>query len=105
MRGFQYYRARCDSSKTPWNNTEIWKWGGKGVVGQVYLRFGAIATFAIPLEPARKDDSNGIEHSVIAPKPMELPPNMEMGGKRLGGPRAFEFWYYCKVLYSMEPAR
>ena len=32
---------------------------------------------------------------------MELPPNMEMVGERLDGARAFEFWCYCNVLYTI----
>ena len=32
---------------------------------------------------------------------MELPPNMDMVGQRLGGARVFEFWCYCNVLYTI----
>jgi hypothetical protein len=65
------------------------------------LSFGAIERCFISLEPARWDDSNGIALSVIAPKPMELPPNMGMGGERLGKARVFEFWCYCIVLNTI----
>jgi hypothetical protein len=32
---------------------------------------------------------------------MELPPNMEMVGERLGEVRVFEFCSYCNVLYTI----
>jgi hypothetical protein len=66
-----------------------------------FLSFGANTTCSIPFEPARLDDSNGIEHAVIAPKPMELTPNMEMVGERLLRAQLFEFRCYCNVLYTI----
>jgi hypothetical protein len=47
---------------------------------------------SLPLEPAGWNDSNGICLAVIASRPMELPPNMEMVGERLGGALVFEYW-------------
>src|ERR1700709_1029525 len=41
-----------------------------------------------------------LDHAVIAPKPMKLPPNMEMVGERLRGAPVFEFWCYFNVLYT-----
>ena len=70
-------------------------------MGRGLLSIGANATCSTPLEPARWDDSNGIDHAVIASEPMELPLNIEMVGERLGGARAFEFWCYCNVLYTI----
>jgi hypothetical protein len=52
-------------------------------VGHRFFSFDAMEMFSIALELARRNNSNGIDHAVIAPKPMELPPNMEMGGERL----------------------
>jgi hypothetical protein len=42
-----------------------------------------------------------MKNAVIVPNPMELPPNMEMVGERLGGARVFELWCYCNVLYTI----
>jgi hypothetical protein len=64
---------------------------GKGLVGRRFSSFGAIVMCSILLEPARGDISNGIVHSVIAPKPMDLPQNMGMLGESLCGAWVFNF--------------
>jgi hypothetical protein len=49
-------------------------------VGRGILSFGAIAMYSIPLEIAQYENSNVIEHTVIALKPLELSPNMKKVG-------------------------
>ena len=71
-------------------------------MGHGLLSFGAIATCSTPLEPAPWDDSNGIDHAMIAPNSMQLHPNREMVGERLSGARVIEFWCYCNVLYTID---
>jgi hypothetical protein len=73
----------------------------KGLLGQGLLGFGAIATCSIPLNPARLDDSNSVEHHVKASQPMKLRPKMELLGERLGGALYFEVWCYCNVLFTI----
>jgi hypothetical protein len=60
-------------------------------MGRGFLGFGAIATCSIQLELARWDDSNGVEHSVIVPKPIELTSNMRMVEERLSWAQVFGF--------------
>jgi hypothetical protein len=57
---------------------------GERIVGYGYLRFGAISSCCIPLEPDRCDDSNGIEHALIAPKEYGATPKYGNGGGKDG---------------------
>jgi hypothetical protein len=100
MRRFQWYRPRCDSTKTHGATPKYGNGGGKDGGARVF-EFWCYCIVLYTIGTGSMRRFQWYRPRCDSTKTHGATPKYGNGGGKDGGARVFEFWCYCIVLYSI----